>query len=275
MNCLEFENIVVDLARGAVMDSSLGTRSWAHAANCPRCAERLHEQEKLTAGLETLTSRTDTMHAPERFEARLRSEFRAQFAKNEVQIVRPSIHRVRPSLNRMSLSRWVWAGAATILLLTLAGLLALRSGTQLPVAISARVKNVPKVAESPKASESKNVSDHPAATEISTAQDSGANSPAKARKSRTGTKKSSTPARPTFRSTTQDELATNFYPLPYGSGLPLDDGWEIVRVNLPRSALASLGMPVAAEQSQTSSATIKADLVLGEDGLARAIRFVE
>jgi hypothetical protein len=273
MNCLEFENVVVDLVRGAVMDSSLGTRCWAHAANCPRCAERLHEQEKLTAGLEALASRTDTKNMPERFEARLRSEFREHFTKIDGDAANPPNKQVRPTLHWMSPSRWAWIGAAAILLLTLAGLLALKTGTQLPAINTTQNVAVPKVAEPPKVIENKNESNHPAATEISTAQDSGANSPAKARKRRTGTKKSLTPERPTFRSAAQDELATNFYPLPYGSGLPLDDGWEIVRVSMPSSALAKFGVPVPGEPSSTT--TIKADLVLGEDGLARAIRFVE
>jgi len=273
MNCHEFENIVVDLARGAVADSSLGTRCWAHAANCPRCTERLHEQEKLTAGLEALTARTETMRAPERFEARLRSELRPQFAKNDGCIVPPQTKWVRPNLNWMSPGRWAWVGAAAILLLTLVGLLALKTRTQLPDATTAQNKIVPKGTEPPSAVETKNVSNQPASIEISAGQKSGVSSPAKARRKQAAAKKSTTPARPTFRSTAQDELATNFYPLPYGSGLPLDEGWEIVRVSMPSSALAKFGVPVPGEQGSTT--TIKADLVLGEDGMARAIRFVE
>jgi hypothetical protein len=70
-----------------------------------------------------------------------------------------------------------------------------------------------------------------------------------------------------------DEVATNFYPLPYGSGLDLDEGWQIVRVSLRPAALASLGL--ALPNQQLPSGNVKADLVLGEDGMARAIRFVE
>jgi hypothetical protein len=73
-------------------------------------------------------------------------------------------------------------------------------------------------------------------------------------------------------------LASDFIWLPYGSGVPLEDGWAIIRVSMPRSELASLGVtPLAAPVSytQASAPTLRADVVLGQDGLARAIRFVE
>ena len=44
-----------------------------------------------------------------------------------------------------------------------------------------------------------------------------------------------------------------------------------LRVELPRSALSSFGIPVNAEQS---GGRVKADVLLGDDGTARAIRFV-
>jgi hypothetical protein len=40
---------------------------------------------------------------------------------------------------------------------------------------------------------------------------------------------------------------------------------------LPRSALASLGLPMNVERANER---VKADVLLGHDGLARAIRFV-
>jgi hypothetical protein len=44
-----------------------------------------------------------------------------------------------------------------------------------------------------------------------------------------------------------------------------------VRVELPRSALSSFGIPVNADHA---GGRVKADVLLGEDGTARAIRFV-
>lgn len=273
MNCHEFENLVVDLARGEVTDSLAGTRCWAHAANCPRCAERLLDQEKLTAGLEALITHTDVRPAPERVEALLRREFRDHFARNEARIAsRPSTWNP-PYPIWMSGSRWAWAVASAVLLATLAGIIAAKYRSKLPTENTVQNMHVSKATESRPAIAKNNPPTPTASREHSTARGSGENSVSLSHKRAGGKNKSRTPARPTFRSTAHDELATNFYPLPYGSGLPLDEGWEIVRISLPRSALATLGVPEAGEQS--SIATIKADLVLGEDGLARAIRFVE
>jgi hypothetical protein len=46
---------------------------------------------------------------------------------------------------------------------------------------------------------------------------------------------------------------------------------QMIRVELPRSALASFGLPMNMERADER---IKADVVVGNDGLARAIRFV-
>jgi hypothetical protein len=45
----------------------------------------------------------------------------------------------------------------------------------------------------------------------------------------------------------------------------------VLRVELPRSSLASFGLPVNLERA---GERIKADVVVGNDGMARAIRFV-
>jgi hypothetical protein len=68
-----------------------------------------------------------------------------------------------------------------------------------------------------------------------------------------------------------DEITTDFLPLSYGSNLsPLDDG-QVIRLELPRSALQSFGLPVNVERA---GERVKADVLLGHDGVARAIRFV-
>ena len=46
---------------------------------------------------------------------------------------------------------------------------------------------------------------------------------------------------------------------------------QVVRVELPGSALSAVGLPIDAEMTREP---VKADVVVGPDGLARAIRFV-
>ena len=68
------------------------------------------------------------------------------------------------------------------------------------------------------------------------------------------------------------EVATEFMRIPDASLLaPMESG-HVVRVRVPRSAMLEFGLPI---NENRASELVKADVVLGEDGLARAIRFVQ
>ena len=67
------------------------------------------------------------------------------------------------------------------------------------------------------------------------------------------------------------EYATDFIPLSYGGvQKPMESG-EVIRMEMPRSALIAFGLPVNVDRAD---APVKAELLLGEDGMARAIRFL-
>jgi hypothetical protein len=67
------------------------------------------------------------------------------------------------------------------------------------------------------------------------------------------------------------EYATDFIPLSYGGvQKPMESG-EVIRMEMPRSALIAFGLPVNVDRADTP---VKAELLLGEDGMARAIRFL-
>jgi len=76
----------------------------------------------------------------------------------------------------------------------------------------------------------------------------------------------------TLRSPTPDprfpELTTEFFPLHYSS-VPVVDP-RIVRLQVSRAALARFGV----ESVRSTSDTVLADVIVGSDGLARAVRFV-
>jgi hypothetical protein len=65
---------------------------------------------------------------------------------------------------------------------------------------------------------------------------------------------------------------TDFMPLGYLNPATLQDGGQIVRVEVPRSALVNFGLPVNMDRYHEK---VKADVLLGVDGLAHAIRFVK
>lgn len=69
----------------------------------------------------------------------------------------------------------------------------------------------------------------------------------------------------------EPEIATDFLPLTYVTEAAQESG-QVVRVRIPRATLASFGLPVNVERAHE---LIKADIVIGDDGLARAIRFVQ
>jgi hypothetical protein len=54
--------------------------------------------------------------------------------------------------------------------------------------------------------------------------------------------------------------------------MAFQDGGQLVRVELPRSAMASFGLPVNLDRANER---VKADVLVGSDGQARAIRFVQ
>jgi hypothetical protein len=73
--------------------------------------------------------------------------------------------------------------------------------------------------------------------------------------------------------TAQDtrEVTTAFFPLTY-STVPAP-GAHLIRMQVPRSALASYGV-TSFDPEGAASPTVLADVVVGDDGLARAVRFV-
>ncbi len=69
-----------------------------------------------------------------------------------------------------------------------------------------------------------------------------------------------------------EEETDGFYPLPEAEALPAVENAMVVRVQLPVSSLQLMGVPVNEESADLS---VQADLLLGQDGLARAVRLVE
>ena len=68
-----------------------------------------------------------------------------------------------------------------------------------------------------------------------------------------------------------DEIVAAFYPLAYGA-VPVTHG-NIVRVAVSPAAIAALGVETIGVNTSPTDVLL-ADVVVGEDGLARAVRFV-
>ncbi|HEX8287650.1 MAG TPA: hypothetical protein VF556_06645 [Pyrinomonadaceae bacterium] len=63
-----------------------------------------------------------------------------------------------------------------------------------------------------------------------------------------------------------------FYALAHGAPIEANEGLQIIRAELPRSSVFALGVNIPIENE---SEKIKTDLLVGADGVARAIRFVD
>jgi hypothetical protein len=78
---------------------------------------------------------------------------------------------------------------------------------------------------------------------------------------------------PTVDARTADveEIATEFFPLQGDLDLDEQESSEIVRVSLPRTTLLAFGLPMNEERAFEP---LQAEILVGEDGAARAIRFL-
>jgi hypothetical protein len=68
------------------------------------------------------------------------------------------------------------------------------------------------------------------------------------------------------------EVATEFFALPYAPPIDVNDEAQVIRVRLPRSAMRTVGLPVNEDRWFER---VPADVLLGQDGIARAVRFVK
>jgi hypothetical protein len=70
----------------------------------------------------------------------------------------------------------------------------------------------------------------------------------------------------------EEDADRSFYPLPEAEALPPVETAMVVRVQLPVSSLQLMGVPIGEEGSDSS---VQADLLLGQDGLARGVRLAQ
>ena len=283
MNCREFENLLLPLVRSEKLESDARETALSHAETCSRCAARLLDERSLMAGLRTLAMNSRSETGPAHLELRLRKVFHewqaglepgAQQAQNPPESARESSRKPRRRA-------FAFMGLAASILL-LFGLILNRKTMERPNEQASR-SPVPKL-DSPGS----------AASRESAARETGLRVPQtrltlpgkeeiKRARERPRPPQRARPQRPqllarssgsVFREAEDPETReeqTEFLPLTiYRTLSPLEQG-QIVRVQLPRSALHAVGLPMNMERSREP---VQADVVLAEDGTAVAVRFV-
>src|SRR5262249_45640778 len=259
MNCREFEDIVNDLVRAKIINAASRAAGMAHAEICGRCASRLADERALSAGLKSLAASDEEKAAQASVENVLLEAFRAQ-ASNRL------ARRLR--VRSRSWPRWALAAAAAILIAF--GFIvyralqneaqkdnkALTEKTPAPQPVVKREERFMKEIVEPEPPHE-----------------------SRAPRPRSGNRlQLDKPIiRDSMTSYARDnEYMTDFFPLSYSNDQRDTESDEVIRVQvirvqMPRPALIAFGLPVNIERADVP---VKADLLVGEDGMARAIRFV-
>ena len=250
MNCQKFESVVSELARGQMMAAELRREALAHSDACDDCAMRLRDEEMLTRGLHTLAAEMESLEAPAIIEANLMMAFRARNAVVPAPVVRRH-------------SAYWLAAVAAMLLIALSVVVFRWSNRPVEDRRQASRQEEPQQKPQPIA-EPQLAKDSPVPDDEVL--------PQRQRPRRFHPAMQRRPANTQVANHVANEIATDFIPLSYMSAASLQDGGQIVRVQLPRSALANFGLPVNMDRYNEK---VKADVLFGVDGTARAIRFVQ
>ena len=269
MNCSACIELMTDLSRTVPIDASRRDGAFRHIETCESCSRRFTLELDMQRNLALLREEDSGLQAPDHIRHNLAAAFSQQMAQSTT----------GKAFNRT----WRFAlGAVAAVLLVLIGYAVLTS-TQ-----SARDLRVGYATPTPVPTV---VPDKPSQNDVAkifgdAEQMRLIGDRSKKGKNRTRTEKPEKPSEKPEKSapvasvsyelgefkplTPQPELATDFIPLVATRGLPPSDSGQVIRVSVPRSAMAYFGLPVPLEPPGQQ---VTAD-VLVADGLARAVRFV-
>jgi hypothetical protein len=254
MNCQRFEDVVSEIARDQIIDAGTREEVLQHSDDCESCAGRLEDERAITLSLRGLAENTASAGAPARVEERLLAAF-DELALAQFPALPVSAERYR---------RRYLIGAIAAGLLIVFGLSAIRLRQPVPL---------PEGTGTPLVADAGSPSSTPIVTTFAPpiVKQSLTAAPGSQRKSPTK-HKGGAPAKTKPANTENTEIATDFIPVVYGGVVNLAEGGRMVRVQLPRLAMASFGLPVHMDRVNEK---VKADVLVGADGLAQAIRFVQ
>ncbi len=273
MSCNEFETNVLELARGELMDATMRAGALRHVESCAACAARLADEQSLTNAFRAVIAGDAEQTATARIETVLLAALREREFQQTPLLASPHVERFWS--RRMTAAAAMVAAAIALVVLTVARFE--RQPAQIVGAKQATSETKPATAT--------------VRIEIAVVPEK------RIRKVRSPKLKPRRMARETqlpvrFNETMIVSIAgetssptleqsgdnaneveglTDFVSL-NGDGRtsPIESG-QLVRVQLNRASLASLGLPMNAERA---GETVKAEVLLSEDGIARAIRLI-
>lgn len=239
MNCSDFEMNVLALVRPELIDASRRDAILGHSEECLRCADRLAGEQALLASVKAVVAEVAEQKAP----AHVRNALLAAFREHTLA---PDVNNIVTMPLKVERSWRLEAVAAAILFLASMGAIYWIYSRQDHVAMTVPPATVSIEAPAPVKNDGQLPGNQVTAPP--------SKSPHRARRHHRAT-----------------EQVTEFFPLMEGIDIDSLEAVQAVRVELPESALNDLGLPTGV---QTPHGPIRADVLLGIDGVARAIRFV-
>ena len=236
MDCTTFKEIVHDLDRPGTPAARQCDSALAHAESCHTCAALLSQVEWLDFSLLKLADVTADSHASPRIEAAVLQEFR----------------RTRNIAARRQI-RWRLAALAAAAALFLA------------LGFTLRHHSLPSSAPAPDVA----VQSPHEAPQLGSSPPGDPARPASPVANPTVARRHFVAREP--KDTDETASGGSFVRLPYADESAALDGGAIVRMELPRAALASFGLPIA---DFGDAQRILADLVVSADGTPQAVRLV-
>lgn len=248
MNCQLFNTHIPELVRGEMMETQLKADCLRHAEECADCRLGLADERAMHAALKNLAMADEGRQAPAAIERQLLAAYR--------------MRHETPVAGRQPRQQWLALAAAALILIALGAALMLWPDSPRP-AETAETAPAPAPRETRASDTQSLVVAAPAETPR----------PLGSRPRVRPARNQSPPLviRDEMTLYADDEVMTDYLLLNAGQRLqPMERG-QVVRVALPRSVLGSFGLPVNPDRTMVP---VKADLLVGEDGMARAIRFV-
>ncbi len=253
MNCQTFQKSIMDLARNGPADEGTRSSALAHARSCAHCAARLAGEQMLSDVLELAAA--EPLEAPPHVETAVLAAYRTHFAASSHETLQ------HPAPWFWRTGYWRIAAALLLTILGVAAFRLLQPGESDRPRVAGPVERKPAL-PAPELTDKESITGPSVSANVPQTAAAGVD----ARAANRG-------RRPSMARTSQSptEVATDFIPLVSRDEISSMESGQVVRVLLPRSAMASFGLPVNQERADRP---VTAQVLIGQDGVARAIRFL-
>ncbi len=258
MRCQEFDLVVVDLVRPCP-ESDERSAALEHSRACARCSSLLEAEQRLTGELRGLAAETADATPPPSVEASVLAGFRDAQRTRLAPVARRPFPR--PGIRLLAIAAGlVWVVGGTLAYRTMQApvktVLPVGEASE-PVAPTIPTKSLPRTGTVASVSGSE--------VPVTNVRSTSTSRSRLHRELPVATHQADAPS-------PRHEVVTDYYSLVGAGDLRPRDGGQVVRVELPRSALATYGFQLNPE---STGVPVTADVLLGNDGVARAIRFVK